>query len=147
MIITRYKKPVYPSLHARGFDLLNEFLNKFDQKGEGSIASFNPLVNTREENDRYYIEVDLPGIKKEDVEINVDNNILSISGKRGFKNETKEENYYRIESTYGTFERSFRLPEKVDVENIKASSVDGVLEVMIPKLPASVNNLKKIEIQ
>ena len=145
MILTRYKKPAYPYVQSRSFDLFNEFLNRFDQKGEGSITSFHPLVNTREENDQYCIEVDLPGIKKEDMEI--DNNILNISGKREFKNETKEENYYRIESVYGTFSRSFTLPEKVDVENIKASSVDGVLEVVIPKLPVSVTNVKKIEIQ
>lgn len=148
MIITKYKRPVYPYSQLRGLDLFNEFLNRFEQRGaHTSIVDFNPSVNTREENDTYYIEVDLPGIKKENVEINVDNNILTISGKREFKEETKEENYYRIESTYGSFSRSFTLPEKVDIENIKASSVDGVLEVVIPKLKAVENNIKKIEIK
>ncbi len=148
MIITKYKKPVYPYSQLRGLDLFNEFLNRFEQRGEHTpIVDFNPSVNTREENETYYIEVDLPGIKKENVEINVDNNILTISGKREFKEEIKEENYYRIESSYGSFSRSFTLPEKVDIENIKASSVDGVLEVVIPKLKVIENNIKKIEIK
>lgn len=148
MIITKYKRPVYPYSQLRGLDLFNEFLNRFEQRGEHTpIVDFNPNVNTREDEHGYSIEVDLPGIKKEDVEINVDNNILTISGKREFKEEIKEENYYKIESRYGSFSRSFTLPQKVDIENIKASSVDGVLEVFIPKLTVTQNNIKKIEIQ
>jgi HSP20 family protein len=148
MIITKYKRPVYPYSQFRGLDLFNEFLNRFEQRGEHtSVVDFNPSVNTREDEDGYSIEVDLPGIKKDDVEINVDNNVLTISGKREFKEETKEENYYKIESSYGSFSRSFTLPQKVDIENIKASSVDGVLEVVIPKLKVIENNIKKIEIK
>jgi len=148
MILTRYKRPIQTYSPFRGLDLFNEFLNQFEQASDNtSLNDFYPNVNTREGKEAYHIEVDLPGIKKEDVEINVEDNILTISGKRELRNETKEENYYKIESAYGTFSRSFTLPEKVDIENIKASSIDGVLEVVIPKLKVLTDKVKKIEIQ
>ncbi len=73
--------------------------------------------------------------------------MLTISGKRETKSEIKEQDYYKVESSYGKFQRSFTLPEKVDVENIRAATEDGVLEVIIPKLQVSVNSVKKIEIK
>jgi len=151
MIITRYKRPInqYESNRFRGLDLFNEFLNTLDTHSEPTqnIVDFNPTVNTREAEDEYYIEVDLPGIKKEDVDVKVEDNILTISGKRKLKNEVKEDDYYKIESSYGSFSRSFTLPEKVDIENIKASSEDGVLEVIIPKLKVTKDSVKKIKIK
>jgi len=151
MIITRYKKPTnqYEYNRFRGLDLFNEFLNTLDTNSEAAqnIVDFNPTVNTREATDAYHIEVDLPGIKKEDVEVKVEDNILTISGKRELKDEVKEKSYYKIESAYGSFSRSFTLPEKVDIENIKASSEDGVLEVIIPKLKVIKDSVKKIKIK
>jgi len=147
MIITRYKKPVQTYTPFRGLDLFSEFLNRFEQSTENAnLVDFQPSVNTREGKEAYHIEIDLPGIKKENVEINVEDNVLTISGKREFKEEVKEENYYKIESSYGSFSRSFTLPEKVDIENIKATSTDGVLEVTIPKLKVITDKVKKIEI-
>ena len=148
MIITRYKKPVQTYSPFRGLDLFNEFLSQFEQaQDNANLVDFNPSVNTREGKEAYHIEIDLPGIKKEDVDINVEDNILTISGKREFKNESKEDDYYKIESSYGSFSRSFTLPEKVDIENIRAASADGVLEVIIPKLKVLTDKVKKIEIQ
>jgi HSP20 family protein len=63
------------------------------------------------------------------------------------KKETKKEDYYKVESAYGSFSRSFTLPEKVDIENIKANSKNGVLEVVIPKLKVITNKVKKIQIK
>lgn len=108
---------------------------------------FVPAVNTREASDAYYIEVDLPGVKKEDVDVSVDKNVLTISGKREVSNEIKEDDYYRVESAYGKFSRSFTLPENVDIEKIKASNEDGVLEIVIPKQEVIKDTTKKIEIQ
>ena len=148
MLITRYKRPVQAYTQFRGLDLFNEFLSQFDNTSESTpMMDFNPNVNTREGKEAYHIELDLPGIQKEDVEINVNENILTISGNREFKDEVKEENYYKMESSYGSFSRSFTLPEKVDIENIKASSKDGVLEVVIPKLNIITDKVKKIEIK
>jgi len=135
----------------RRFDLFNEFINNFnsmiEQEEPQEVFDFVPSVNTREGKEAYHIDVDLPGVKKEDVEISVDKNILTIKGKRETKNEVKENDYYRVESAYGTFQRSFTLPEKVDIENIRAASEDGVLEIIIPKLKVLKDSTKKIEIE
>ena len=147
MLATRYS----PTLRqARKYDLFNEFLNSFNSMLEEEpreVFDFVPTVNTREGKEAYHIEMDLPGVKKKDVEISVDKNILTIKGKREIRNETKEDDYYRIESAYGSFQRSFTLPEKVDIENIRAVSEDGVVEIIIPKLKTVEDTTKKIKIE
>ena len=115
-------------------------------KNDGSISSFAPTVNTREDDNAYYIEVDLPGVKKEDINVDISDGMLTISGERKFKNEIKEENYYKVESSFGKFERSFRLPEDIDVENINAENKNGVLEITLPKVKKE-DKKKKIEIK
>ncbi len=148
MLVTRYRKPHY---RDRQLDLFNELFNRFADIPESEeakeILDFVPAVNTREGKDAYHIDVDLPGVSKEDVDVSVDKNILTISGKRESKNEVKEDDYYRVESAYGKFSRSFTLPENVDIENIRAASEDGVLEVIIPKLEVVKDTTKKIEIE
>ncbi|WP_297432008.1 Hsp20/alpha crystallin family protein [Sulfurimonas sp.] len=148
MLVTRYNKPVYKD---RRFDIFNELLNSFNEGRTSDepreIMDFVPSVNTREASDAYYIEIDLPGVKKEDVDVSVDKNVLTISGKRESSEEVKEDDYYRVESAYGKFSRSFTLPENVDVEKIQASSEDGVLEITIPKQEVIKDSTKKIKIQ
>ncbi len=68
--------------------------------------------------------MELPGIKKDEVDVKVDANVLTISGERTLRDEVKEEDYHKVESFYGKFSRSFTLPERVDIENIHAESVD-----------------------
>jgi len=117
------------------------------QKEEGRDLAFTPTVNTREGDDAYYIEVDLPGVKKEDINIDVDDNTLTISGERKIKEEHKEDNFYKVESVYGKFERAFSLPEDVDTEKIEAEHKNGVLEIKIPKVQKVEKTPKKIEIK
>jgi HSP20 family protein len=145
MLVTKYN----PYNEARrGFDLFNTLMQTLDPVREESvISSFIPNVNTREGEYAYHVELDLPGIKKEDIEITTEDNVLTISGERKMKEEVKEDDYYKVESAYGKFSRSFTLPEKIDVENIHAESKDGVLEVIIPKLKEEENKPKKIEIK
>lgn len=145
MLVSRYLTP--QSYRRRGYDFFNELLNSLESKEGDVMVDFKPAVNTREGSDAYHVDVDLPGVKKEDISIDVENNVLTISGKRETKSEVKEQDYYKIESSYGKFQRSFTLPEKVDVENIRAVTQDGVLEVVIPKLQIAQNPTKKIEIK
>lgn len=112
-----------------------------------SIAGFTPSINTREGEFAYHIDVDLPGVKKEDIKVDVEDNMLKISGERNFKKEVKEEDYYKVETSFGKFERSFTLPGNVDVENIKATSEDGVLEVVLPKITEKKKETKKIAVK
>jgi HSP20 family protein len=117
-----------------------------DEEVANDIA-FVPAVNTREASDAYYIEVELPGVKKEDINIDINDNTLTISGERKVKEEHKEDTFYKVESYYGRFERSFALPEDVDVEKIEAEFKDGILEIKIPKIVKVENKPKRIEIK
>jgi len=132
----------------RSFDLVNQIINSVEKRVENSaeLVDFIPKVNTREGENAYHIEVELPGIKKEDVDVKVDGNVLTISGERKLKNEVKEEDYHKVESRYGKFSRSFTLPEKVDVEHIQAEADNGIVEIIIPKLTIDTSS-KKIEIK
>jgi len=132
----------------KSFDLVNAIMNSVAQTStsEQEVVSFTPKVNTREGEDAYHIEVELPGIKKEEVDVKVDGNVLTISGERNLRDEVKEEDYHKVESFYGKFSRSFTLPERVDVGNIQAQSENGLLEVVIPKLNIDTSS-KKIEIK
>lgn len=112
-----------------------------------NVSSFSPSVNTREGEYAYHVEVDLPGVKKEDIHVDLKDNVLTISGERKNKKEIKEKDYYKKESSYGKFQRSFTLPENTDAENIEANSQDGVLEVVIPKIERSKKETKKIKIK
>jgi len=146
MIVTRYN-PYQDNQLRRGFEVLNSIMGNLDAaREEGAIASFVPAVNTRVDDDAYYIELDLPGVKKDDIEITTEDNILTVSGERKMREELKEDDYYKVESRYGKFSRSFTLPEDVDVENIHAEMKNGVLEVIIPKRK-DIHQVKKIEIK
>jgi len=145
MLVTRYRNPIRN--YQKRVDLFNQFFNTLENEEPKEVFDFTPSVNTREGKEAYHIDVDLPGIDKADVEISVDKNILTISGKRELKEEVKEENYYRVESSYGTFSRSFTLPEKIDIENIRAASDNGVLEIIVPKLTVLTDSVQKIEIE
>jgi HSP20 family protein len=144
MLIKRYEP--YNDIR-KSFDLVNTIINSL---GEPSIeqerVDFRPKVNTRETKDDYHIEVELAGVKKDEVDIKVDGNILTISGERNIKESLKDENYHKIESHYGLFSRSFTLPKKVDIAKIQAEFIDGVLEVIIPKITMDVSS-RKIEIK
>ena len=146
MLVTRYNPRRELREFRRGFNILNSMLDEFSND-TSSHYDFNPAVNTREGEFAYHIEVDLPGMSKEDINIQIENNNLVISGERKYKEEVKEENYYKVESSFGSFSRSFSLPENIDIENIHAESTDGVLEVVVPKLTKDeIDSVKKITI-
>lgn len=126
-------------------DLENRLAQVSSRSTNANVAAFTPTVNTREGDYAYHIEVDLPGVKKEDIHVEVKDNRLTISGERKTKEEVNEESYHRIESSYGKFERSFTLPEDIDAENVDASCDNGVLEVVLPKKERSPS--KKIQVK
>lgn len=148
MYVAKYNPVKEIQEFKKGFENFNSFLDTILEK-RAAIAKtdFTPTVNTREGEDAYYVEVDLPGVKKDDMNIDVKDNILTISGERKIEKEDSEKDYYQIESSYGKFERSFSLPDNVDVEGIQAESKDGVLEVVIPKVKKEAKKAKKIEIK
>jgi HSP20 family protein len=94
---------------------------------------FSPAVDIREEKDAIVIAAELPGIRPEDVNVSLDGNLLTISGERKFEHEQKEEGFRRIERSYGSFSRSFTLPDTVSVEKLEAEMKDGLLSIRVPK--------------
>jgi len=113
--------------------IFDEAFPRTDQESGLPPCDWNPVVDAYEMDDTIIIEVELPGIDKKDIAINLKDRMLSIIGQRFFNQEIKEENYHRRERCYGTFHRSFILPAFVKPENIKAEFKDGVLKVKIPK--------------
>lgn len=114
----------------RQFDRL---FSDWDDEAPTRQSFFKPAVDIFENEDSLVMNMELPGVNKEDVKVDLDNNLLTISGERKFDSEVKEENYHRIERAYGQFQRSFTLSNKVDGEKIKAKYNNGVLEVVLPK--------------
>jgi HSP20 family protein len=109
------------------------------------VESFTPAVNEKVDENGYHLEIDLPGVKKENIEISVNDGILTISGERKLERKEEKENYTRIESFFGRFERSFKLPADADADGIEAKYEDGVLRLYIPRRQKPEG--KKIEIK
>ncbi len=109
------------------------------------VESFTPAVNEKVDDKGYYLEIDLPGVKKEDIDISVNDGVLVISGERKLEKKEEKENYTRIESFFGRFERAFKLPADADLDNIEAKYENGVLKIFIPKKQKESG--KKIEIK
>lgn len=122
-------------------------LSAFDRYPAVRSGDFAPSVNVREGEYAYHIEADLPGVPKEQIKVDVEGNRLTISGERTTREEVKEEEYYRMESSFGSFTRSFAIPEDADVENIHANNRDGVLEVVIPKKSESKEEPRSIPVK
>jgi HSP20 family protein len=98
-----------------------------------TVSQWSPLVDITEDDKEYLIKVELPDMKKEDVRLTVENDVLAISGERKFEKEEKDRKYHRIERAYGSFERSFSLPEDADGSKVTADFKDGMLQVRLPK--------------
>lgn len=126
MTLIKYKPNDYvPGTFGSFFD---KFFNE-DFNG----SRYSPTVDVAETDMEFEIQFHLPGMKKENININVDNDRLTVSGERKFENEKKDKNYHTVESHYGTFSRSFYLPDAVNAEKIDASYKDGILTVSVPK--------------
>jgi HSP20 family protein len=100
-------------------------------------SAWAPALDVRETEERFEVTVDLPGMAPEDVTVTFEQGVLTVSGKREFSSETKDETYHRIERSYGSFARSVRLPHTTDAERIEASFDKGVLSVRVPKAEAA----------
>jgi len=115
---------------------------------EGIAAStWMPAVDIYETPDQVVMKAELPGLTREDIEINVRDNTLSLRGQRKFEKDVKEENYLRIERAYGSFQRSFTLPATIQQDKIKAVFKDGVLEVSLPKAEEARPKQIKIDVK
>jgi HSP20 family protein len=96
-------------------------------------SSWAPAVDIYEDESQLVLTAEVPGLSEKDVEIKIEDNVLSIHGERKLEKETREENYHRIERAYGSFFRSFTLPNYIDQDKIRAEHENGVLKIAMPK--------------
>jgi len=130
----------FPSFFG-GFPRLGNLL------GSGEYFDWQPSVDISETDEEYLLRAALPAVKKEDVEITFADGMLTLSGERRQKEEQKEEKFYKVESFYGNFSRSFALPEGIEADAIRAESKDGVLTVHVPKSKVETKKPTTIKVQ
>jgi HSP20 family protein len=118
------------------FEEMNRLHDHFFSGRGLARQAFQVAVDIREEGDAFYVDADVPGLSVEDIKVDIEKNILTLSGERKVEKEETKNNYRRVERQYGSFTRSFSLPETVDTENISADLKDGVLELRLPKKEA-----------
>lgn len=124
----------------RGLANLQEQVNRLfedtvfrGRAGDSDLTAWAPAVDIHEAEQELVVKADLPGMEEKDLDVRVENNILTIRGERKAEKEVSEDNYLRVERSYGAFSRSFTLSNTVDTEKIKAEYRDGVLTLHIPK--------------
>ena len=123
------------------------FESAFSGRREASaLTTWAPAVDIYETENELVLKADLPDMNEKDLDVQVENNMLTIRGERKFEQKVKEDNYLRIERTYGSFSRSFSLPNTISSENIKAEYKNGVLTIEIPKRSGSKPKQVKISV-
>ncbi len=129
MQVTRYEP----------WSLLNQLQREMDNliRRDGDttspVSDWTPAVDIAETENAFVLHADVPGVKAEDIEINMENNVLTLSGQRDYQNAEEKNGFKRVERVRGKFYRRFSLPDSVDGEKISAKTANGVLEITIPK--------------
>ncbi len=146
MALVRYEPyrnlPSFQDRMQRFFDLA---LSTPWEEGELSVTGWRPRVDVYDRDGSSVIEAELPGVKREDIDIDVSGNVLTLKGTRKSESEVDRNDFYRKERFYGSFQRSFTLPEAIDPGSVEATFSDGVLKVEVPK-PKEAET-KKIQIR
>jgi HSP20 family protein len=148
--LIRWQPINHPTTWNRGMDrFFNEFMGRSLRQMEdetSSCGSWSPAVNIMEREDQIIITADLPGLKAEDVEVTIENNVLTLKGERTFEEAAEGETYHRVERCYGSFERSFSVPNTVDPKKIEARFVNGEMTVTLPKRDESKPRSVKVKV-
>jgi HSP20 family protein len=126
------------------------FTRPFDGLGSGrqllTVAEWSPAVDVSETDGEYVIKAELPEVKKEDVKVTMEDGVLTLEGERKQEKEEKGKRYHRIERSYGSFMRSFELPDNVDTSKAKAEYKDGMLTLSLPKSEKAKSKALEIKV-
>ena len=125
--------------------MLAHALGLHTQRGSATATAWAPALDISERKDAYLVTVELPGLKPEDLDITMEDGLLTIQGERQFTSESSEQRFHRVERRYGAFRRAITLPAHVMAEGIQASFEDGVLQILVPK--AEEASPKRIQIR
>ncbi len=128
---------------------MNSLFQDFSRTGENesvTATGFIPPVDIYEDEHKLVLKLEIPGIRQQDLDVRMENNTLSVKGERNFQSEGKEENFHRVERRYGSFYRSFTVPNTIDPEGIKAEYDAGILRLELQKKPESKPKLIKVNV-
>lgn len=146
-------RPVTGRSGRHGGDLVGEDLwardplSLLDPTGAGFWRENFGQTDFSETDDEYEVQIDLPGLKRDDVDVDYADGVLTVSGERTDEREDERKGYYLSERGYGYFRRSFRVPDNVDQDNIGARFADGVLTIRLPKTEEARRNTRRIEVR
>jgi len=136
------------TLRERMDKMFEDSLARFRMPEEATMPTFwSPSVDIYETDENIVLKAELPGVDKKEVSVEVKDNTLFLKGERKREKEVKEENYHRVERSFGTFMRSFSLPVTVKQDQVKAKFKDGVLEVTLPKAEEAKPKQVKVEVE
>jgi HSP20 family protein len=153
-VLTRWEPfREFSTLQDRMNRLFRESYNDAGRDDSLTTSSFAPAVDVYEDEHQVSLKIEVPGIDEKDIDVRVENNTLTVHGERKIEKEEKEENYRRVERQYGSFTRTFTLPQTVSTENVTATYDKGVLKITLPKkaeakpkqIKISVGSEKQIE--
>ena len=147
MALMRFSSPLRDMLQFQ--NEMNRLLSTYSPASQEDTltGAWAPQVDIYEDADGIKVHADLPGVEQKDLDIQVDNGMLTVKGERKLAHEEKKENYHRIERSYGSFARSFSLPDYADTEHVEASFKNGVLQVSIPKRAEKKPKQIKVEVK
>ena len=131
------------------FDDMDSIMGSFYNRGwnlPNRDIDWEPPVDVKELNDSYLLSADIPGLTRNDIKVNIDRNVLIISGEKNLEMNNNEGEYYYRERKYGAFKRKFNLPESIDQNKVSASFKNGTLEVSLPKLENVVSKDRQIKV-
>lgn len=111
------------------------------------MGVISPEMDIFEDGNDVVVKAEMPGIKKEDIEVNLTDDTVTVSGEKKKEEKVEKKDYYRVERSYGSFSRSFRLPKEVQSDKAKATFKDGVLEIRVPKTAEAIRKEKKLTIE
>ena len=133
-VLTRWEPfREFTTLQDRMNRLFRESFHDAGRDESLATSSFAPAVDVYEDEHKVTLKIEVPGIDEKDIEVRVENNTLTVHGERKIEKEEKQENYRRVEREYGSFTRTFALPQTVDTENVSANYDKGVLKISLPK--------------
>lgn len=126
--------------------LFNDTFSRVFGEGEPNIQTWNPAVDIYETGQNLVLKAELPGVDPKDIEVRVEDGTLYLKGERKLEKESKDENYHRVERSYGSFTRSFTLPSSVNTDQVQANYKDGVLTLTLPKREEAKPKTIKVQV-
>ena len=153
--LAKVEQSAYPSPFEEMERRIDEFFRKpfsffgptwFPRLSMPEFEEMTPSVDIFEEGHDVVLKAELPGMKKEEIEVKLTEDMITLSGEKKKEEKIEKKNYHRLERSYGSFVRSFRLPAEVQTDQVKAQFKDGILEIRIPKTEEAKKKEKKVEI-